>query len=222
MLAALLSTSCPHWVPTCERLASLAATAVVEPFATECEDCAHSAGIEDHRRVWPNREGRVNHRSRARQRVRRIGPPSGRRLDPCSTVIVQRPVRSRPRPPGHRPHPITPPEPTSGLGKAGRPAIQLTTTGHAVLGSRTASPTGVRGGQSQSTGRDDLPADRGGRTDATTSRASPDNRPGLGGAVTADGLALVRRIAAADHFLAVLVTIDAAGAPQVSLVNAGV
>jgi hypothetical protein len=36
------------------------------------------------------------------------------------------------------------------------------------------------------------------------------------------GLALVRRVAAADHFLAVLVTIDAAGAPQVSLVNAGV
>jgi hypothetical protein len=41
-------------------------------------------------------------------------------------------------------------------------------------------------------------------------------------AATADGLALVRRIAAADHFLAVLVTVDAAGAPQVSLVNAGV
>jgi PPOX class probable F420-dependent enzyme len=39
---------------------------------------------------------------------------------------------------------------------------------------------------------------------------------------TPDGLALVRRIAAADHFLAVLVTVDAAGGPQVSLVNAGV
>jgi PPOX class probable F420-dependent enzyme len=53
----------------------------------------------------------------------------------------------------------------------------------------------------------------------------PDPRPGVGrpgDAVTSGGLALVRRVAAADHFLAVLVTIDAAGAPQVSLVNAGV
>jgi PPOX class probable F420-dependent enzyme len=39
---------------------------------------------------------------------------------------------------------------------------------------------------------------------------------------TSDGLALLRRVAAADHFLAVLVTVDAAGAPQVSVVNAGV
>ena len=39
---------------------------------------------------------------------------------------------------------------------------------------------------------------------------------------TAGGLALVRRVAAADHFLAVLVTVEAAGAPQVSVVNAGV
>jgi PPOX class probable F420-dependent enzyme len=40
--------------------------------------------------------------------------------------------------------------------------------------------------------------------------------------MTAGGLDLVRRIAAADHFLAVLVTVDAGGGPQVSLVNAGV
>ncbi len=44
----------------------------------------------------------------------------------------------------------------------------------------------------------------------------------LGEVVTTDGLALVRRVAAADHFLAVLVTIDGVGAPQISLVNAGV
>jgi PPOX class probable F420-dependent enzyme len=40
--------------------------------------------------------------------------------------------------------------------------------------------------------------------------------------MTAGGLDLVRRVAAADHFLAVMITIDAAGAPQVSVVNAGV
>ena len=38
----------------------------------------------------------------------------------------------------------------------------------------------------------------------------------------ADRLALVRRIAGADHGLAVVVTIGANGLPQVSLVNAGV
>jgi PPOX class probable F420-dependent enzyme len=40
--------------------------------------------------------------------------------------------------------------------------------------------------------------------------------------MTVGGLDLVRRVAAADHFLAVMITIDAAGAPQVSVVNAGV
>ena len=45
---------------------------------------------------------------------------------------------------------------------------------------------------------------------------------GTGEAATADGLDLVRSVAAADHFLAVMVTIDATGTPQVSVVNAGV
>ena len=37
-----------------------------------------------------------------------------------------------------------------------------------------------------------------------------------------EGLALVRKIASADHWLGVLVTTDPAGAPQVSVVNAGI
>src|SRR6266540_3229129 len=82
-------------------------------------------------------------------------------------------------------------------------------------------------GQSQSAGYN-LPIGQAGRTHerACYTRARRSRGPGRRGgsmtAATADGLALVRRIAAADHFLAVLVTVDAAGAPQVSLVNAGV
>ena len=37
-----------------------------------------------------------------------------------------------------------------------------------------------------------------------------------------EGLALVRKIASADHWLGVLVTADPAGTPQVSVVNAGI
>ena len=37
-----------------------------------------------------------------------------------------------------------------------------------------------------------------------------------------EGLTLVRKIASADHWLGVLVTSDPVGAPQVSLVNAGI
>ncbi len=39
---------------------------------------------------------------------------------------------------------------------------------------------------------------------------------------TEDGLALVRRIGSADHWLGVLVTVGAGGRPQVSVVNAGI